>query len=212
MRSRLRRPLAASTALLLAVLCAAAAEEPRDRARRLAEQAFAAIARADGRTDGWEAGYEEAERIADEAARADPKYPDAPYAAFVALGRRAERSGKTSQMASLPRLKELLDRTLELDPRHAHAWEAKGEMLMQLPWLMGGSEKGGVEALERSAELAPRWAKPRLRLAEHHLRKGDLERARVEAEKARELAREARDAELETQSSRVLAEIASGEG
>jgi hypothetical protein len=94
-------------------------------------------------------------------------------------------------MASLSELKRLLDRTLELDPSHAQAWEAKGEMLLRLPRLMGGSASEGERALRRSAELAPRWAKPQLRLAELDWKNGRADAARAEASHARDLARAA---------------------
>jgi tetratricopeptide (TPR) repeat protein len=185
--------------LLFAVLLSAqgALGDPpaarQDEARSLAEQAFAARREADQLQDGWSAVYARGIALAQQAIALDPTLADAYFAAFLNIGRKSERSGAGSQMANLSELKRLLDRTLELDPSHAHAWEAKGEMLLRLPRLMGGSTSEGERALRRSAELAPQWAKPQLRLAELDWKNGRADEARAEALRARDLARAAGD-------------------
>ncbi len=165
----------------------------QDEARSLAEQAFAARKVADRLQNGWEAAYDRGIALANQAIVLDPSLADAYFAAFLNLGRKSERTGVGSQMTNVSELKRLLDRTLELDPRHAQAWEAKGEMLLRLPFVMGGSTVEGERALRRSAELAPAWAKPQLRLAELDWKKGRAKEARAEALRARDLARAAGD-------------------
>ena len=108
---------------------------------------------------------------------------------------------------SVSRLKGLLRKTLELDSRHAHAWEAQGEMLMRLPWLLGGSDEEGERALRRAAELAPKWAKPRLRLAEFDFERGRKARARAEAVIARDLAKAAGDDDYRAEAEALLRKI-----
>jgi tetratricopeptide (TPR) repeat protein len=165
----------------------------QDEARSLAEEAFATRREADRLQDGWGAVYDRGIALAKQAIALDPALADAYFAVFLNMGRKAERSGVGSQMATLSELKRLLDRTLELDPSHAQAWEAKGEMLLRLPRLMGGSTSDGERALRRSAELAPQWAKPHLRLAELDWKNGRADEARAEALRARDLARAAGD-------------------
>ncbi|MGH7897765.1 MAG: hypothetical protein ACREQQ_07425, partial [Candidatus Binatia bacterium] len=81
------------------------------------------------------------------------------------------------------------------------------EMLLRLPWLLGGSETEGEQALRRSQELAPKWAKPPLRLAEFHWKKGKTEEARAEALHASELARAAGDGDGLKAAEALLGEI-----
>jgi tetratricopeptide (TPR) repeat protein len=145
--------------------------------------------KADKLENGWEAVYDSGIGLAEQAIARDPSVADGHYALFVNLGRKAERTGVAAQTMKISRLKKLLDKTLELDPRHADAWEAKGEMLIRLPRLFGGSEIEGERALRHSAELDPKWAKPPLRLAELDWKKGRVDQARAEAERARDLAR-----------------------
>jgi len=165
----------------------------REEAQRLADEAFAMHKKADKLETGWEAVYDSGIGLAEQAIARDPSVADGHYALFVNLGRKAERTGVAAQAMKISQLKKLLAKTLELDPRHADAWEAKGEMLMRLPRLFGGSEAEGELALRRSAELAPKWAKPPLRLAELDWKKGRVDQARAEAERARDLARASGD-------------------
>jgi tetratricopeptide (TPR) repeat protein len=161
--------------------------------RLLVERSFEELRRGDALASGWQEAYRRGAELAEEAIARDPRDAQAYYALFCNLGRQAERSGAAAQAVSVPRLKRLLDRVLELDPNHAHAWEARGEMLLRLPWWLGGSVSQGLEALERAATLEPSWAKPRLKLAEAHRAAGDRERAESHARAALEAARESGD-------------------
>jgi tetratricopeptide (TPR) repeat protein len=176
----------------------------------LAREAFAKYRQAEARQDGWAAVYDEGIALAEKAVALDPQSADAHYALFLNLGRKSERSGLTAQAQNIGRLRKLLDRTLELDPKHAHAWEAQGEMLQRLPWFMGGSKRKGEEALRHAAELDPRWPKPRLRLAQYYFDEGRSEEARTEAERARDLAVAAGDEDWRSEAEHLLSEISSG--
>ena len=195
MSKRRRATIAAAVGLLLCcgLVLAQSRGSPREDAQRLADEALAMGKKGDKLETGWESVYDSGIGLAEQAIARDPSVADGHYALFVNLGRKAERTGVASQTMKISRLKKLLDKTLELDPRHAHAREAKGEMLMRLPRLFGGSEAEGERALRRSAELAPKWAKPPLRLAELDWKKGRVDQARAEAERARDLARTSGD-------------------
>jgi len=179
----------------------------QEEAQALAEQAFAANRQGNQLESGWDAAYDHGITLANQAIAVDPGLADAYYALFLNLGRKSERGGVGSQMKNLSQLKSLVDRTLELDPHHAHAWEAKGEMLVRLPRLLGGSTTEGEKALRRSAELAPQWPKPVLRLAEIDWKNGQKESARSEALRARDLARAAGDEDYLKAAEALLGEM-----
>ena len=190
-----------SAAALGVILCrgmavAADAAIPREAAQRLADQALEERKKADRLETGWQEVYDHGIELANQAIALDPSVADAHYALFVNLGKKSERTGVGSQFMNISRLKELLNKTLELDPNHAHAWEAKGEMLLRMPRLWGGSASEGERALRRAAELAPRWSKPELRLAELDWKNGRAAEARTEAERARDLARASEEDDL----------------
>ena len=201
-----RLPIAAALALALccAPVTASAQADRRDQAQRLADEALAMGKKADKLETGWQAAYDSGIALAEQAIAADPGVADAHYALFVTLGRKAERTGISAQAMQISKLKGLLDKTLVLEPGHAHAWEAKGEMLMRLPRLFGGSESDGESALRHSADLDPKWAKPPLRLAEFDWKKGRGNQARAEAERARDLARAAGDTDFVAEAEALL--------
>ena len=146
--------------------------------------------------EGWRPILDEGVRLAERAVELDPRNAEARYVLFLNLGTRAERSGVGTQLFIVRRLRSLLDETIELDPAHAHAWEARGEMLAKLPRFLGGSLPEAEKSLQRATELAPDWAKPWLRLAE--LARPDNPReARELADRARRLACEGRNPDAE---------------
>jgi len=163
--------------------------------------------RADRLESGWEEAYDHGLELANQALALDPTVADAHFAIFTNMGRKAERTGVGAQFMHVSKLKALLDKTIELDPNHAPAWEAKGEMLMRLPRLLGGSAAEGEKALRLSAALDPKWAKPPLRLAEVDLKNGRLAAARGEAQRARELALASSEEEYLREAEELLRKI-----
>lgn len=205
--------LAALTVLLLRVetsVAGTAEEAKRRTAIQLAEESIAEHHRGDELKEDAEAAYDHGIELAERAVATDPSYADGYYALFLNLGRKSERSGLSFRMRNVGRLKSLLHKTIELDRHHAHAWEAMGEMLLQLPWVLGGSEEEGERALKRSAELDSRWPKPPLRLAEFYRKKGKVAAARAYVELARDLARAAGDADYLDQAERLLEQTNAG--
>lgn len=180
------RRFGAACVIWLSVALASAAASPD--ASSLAKESIDRFDRAEQAKDGWKELYDEGVALAEQAIERDPNATDAHYALFLNLGRRSERSGVGAQIFTVRRLKKLLDRTIELDPQHAHAWEARGEMLLALPRLLGGSRSEGEAALRRAAEIDPEWPKPWLRLAALFRDEDEPEQARALAEHAKTLA------------------------
>lgn len=210
-RSPSGRPILLYAVVILTLACGPALglsdHSRRAEAQQLADAAFAERQRADRLENDWEATYDSGIELAKRAIAIDPSLAEGYFALFVNLGRKSERASVAAQAMRISELKKLLEKTLELDPEHAHAWEAKGEMLMRLPRLFGGSEKQGEQALRRSAELDRKWAKPVLRLAQYDWKKGRRAEARAEAEHARELARAAGDEDFTKAANDLLREI-----
>ena len=202
----------ATLVLAAAALAASAGEDenPGEIARGLVIRAFAELRRGDSLPDEDAAkAYTQGLELARRATRLDPGNADAWYALFCHRGRLIESSNVASQMFQVSKLRSLLDKVLEIDPSHAHAWQARGEMLLRLPWLFGGSESEGEEALLRAAELEPGWAKPWIRLAELENERGNEEQAALLARRARELAASSDDEELRTRADRLLERLGS---
>jgi tetratricopeptide (TPR) repeat protein len=170
----------------------------------MAEESRQAYHRAEGAQTGWAEIYDEGIDLARRSIALDPSNAEAHYSLFLNLGRKSERTGISAQFRNVSELKSELAKTIELDPNHAHAWEAQGEMLLQLPRLMGGSRSEGEKALRRSQDLAPNWAKPPLRLAELHEKDGDTAKARAEASRALELARKSGDTRVASDAEAIM--------
>lgn len=159
-----------------------------ESAASLVRESIARYHAAESAREDWREITDEGTRLAERAGELDPKNADARYALFLNLGLRAQRSGLGAQLFTVRRLRTLLDETIALDPRHAHAWEARGEMLARMPRLLGGSREEAEKAYQRSSEIDPEWAKPWLRLAELARENDHPKRAQELGERARRLA------------------------
>jgi tetratricopeptide (TPR) repeat protein len=198
------RLAALGTTIALAAHVAAADSTAESEARRLADESRRAYHRAEAAETGWAEIYDQGIDLARRSIALDPSNAEAHYSLFLNLGRKSQRTGVTAQFRNISELKAELAKTLDLDPNHANAWEAQGEMLLQLPRLLGGSRSEGENALRRSQELAPSWAKPPLRLAELYEKDGNMAEARTEASRALELARKSGDTRLASDAEAIL--------
>jgi hypothetical protein len=106
---------------------------------------------------------------AEEAVRADSKDAVAHFAVFCNLGKRLEvkrqSGGLFSTLGDLGRLQQEIDIALELSPDYAAALAAKGEMLVELPRLLGGDPQEGERLLRRAVALLPDDPRMHLMLA-----------------------------------------------
>ena len=96
---------------------------------------------------------------AEEAVRMDAQDAVAHFAVFCNLGKRLqmEQSGFRLfvPLAELSRARNELDVALRLVPDYAAALAAKGEMLVELPRLLGGDAREGELLLRRAAASDP---------------------------------------------------------
>jgi hypothetical protein len=128
------------------------ATEEAARARAAAATALADAEQLGDKRDR-EVAFDHAARLAERAVKLDESNAEGHYLLFWALGRWTEMQNPLRQAMTLPRLRREIDRTIQLDPRHARGLSAKGEMLFRLPALLGG-DRAGAEAYLRRAIAA----------------------------------------------------------
>jgi hypothetical protein len=108
-------------------------------------------------------------RRAEDAVELDPRDASAHFAMFCNLGKRMQMRRQTVGVAAMPidlaRARREIDSALELAPSYPAALAAKGQMLIELPRLLGGDHVEGVRLLEAAVRLVPDDARMRVMLA-----------------------------------------------
>ena len=130
----------------------------------LAAQSLAVYAHYEASEEEWEAIIERAQRMGEEAVKADSTNPDAHYQSAHAVGRYAQRVGAWTALRQglAGKIRDLLEATLALDPDYVDAnlalggWhadiDAEGFMARRM---YGGKKEEAVRLFERALELAP---------------------------------------------------------
>ena len=106
---------------------------------------------------------------AEEAVKANPRDAVAHFAVFCNLGKRLDMErhggGLFATLGDLRRVRSEIDITLALAPDYPAALAAKGQMLVELPRLLGGDAQEGERLLRRAVALDPDDTRMRLMLA-----------------------------------------------
>ncbi len=130
----------------------------------LAAQSLAVYAHYEASEEEWEAIIERAQRMGEEAVKADSTNPDAHYQSAHAVGRYAQRVGAWTALRQglAGKIRDLLEATLALDPDYVDAnlalggWhadiDAEGFMARRL---YGGKKEEAIVLFDRALELAP---------------------------------------------------------
>ena len=107
---------------------------------------------------------------AEEAVRTDPADAVAHFAVFCTLGKRLQMNwgggGVFAALREIGRVRQEIDIALSLAPDYPAALAAKGEMLIELPGLLGGDAEEGERLLRRAAAIDPGDRRIRVMLAE----------------------------------------------
>src|SRR6184192_1137986 len=155
----LKRAAAAAVALLALACCARAADPPGSpRANQALAVCLAAAASPEERRANLARGL----ALAEEAVAADERDAKAHFAVFCNLGNDLKLRGVALQsLFAMRRLRREIDRTLELAPDYADGLVGKGELLCELPRLLGGDAAEGERLLRAALRVDPGAEAPR---------------------------------------------------
>jgi len=174
------------------VASARAADPPGTDASRRAQQRCAAANQLAG--EARAKALRESLADADAAIAADDADALAHFAAFCALGGLLRAQGVSlAAPLQLRRLRREVDRTLELAPDFADALAGKGELLLNVPRLLGGDPAEGERLLRRALAIDPDYLGPRFALVDALRARGATDEARREAAQALAIAERKRD-------------------
>ncbi|MEX5213976.1 MAG: tetratricopeptide repeat protein [Nitrospiraceae bacterium] len=126
------------------------------------------------------AAYDAGARAAKRAFEIDDRNADAHFFHALNIGSAARLQGVTHAALTVKDIKHCALRAIELDPNHSQAMQMMGGLLMELPWLLGGSEKKAQEYLERSIAIDGNFANARIMLAKLYKKQGRSEEARTQ--------------------------------
>ena len=176
--------LGAGIATVVQVSAAALAADPKGSPR--AEEALALCNTSGGVPAGDKAALlDRSLALAEEAIAGDGADAKAHFAAFCALGHRMELDGKgIRSLLALRRLRQEIDRTLELAPDYSDALMGKASLLLGAPRILGGDAAEAERLLRRALALDPEYGAARLRLASALADRGARDEARTEARRA----------------------------
>ncbi len=121
---------------------------------------------------------------AEEAVKENPRDAGAHFAIFCNLGRQLMNRtgwGLLTAFGDLHRAKEEVDAALALEPDYPGALAAKGEMLAELPRLLGRDRAEAERLLRRAVKLEPADPRMRLMLANVLQTVGQRDEARAQA-------------------------------
>jgi len=178
-----RRAAAAAAVALLALTCCARAADPPGSPR--ANQALAVCLAAAASPEERRANLARGLALAEEAVAADERDPKAHFAVFCNLGNDLKLRGVALQsLFAMRRLRREIDRTLELAPDYADALVGKGELLLDLPRLLGGDAAEGERLLRAALRVDPDYIDAHLGLARALAARGAGDEARAEARRA----------------------------
>lgn len=98
--------------------------------------------------------YARGEAYADEAIAADPRSPDAYYWKSAHIGRWGQTRGILNSLFRASDMRDLLEKTISLDPQHADAFFVLGQLYSKVPGMISfGDAAYGVSLGRRAVDL-----------------------------------------------------------
>ena len=198
---------AAAAMALLALAGPARAADPPGSPR--ADQALAVCLAAAATPEERRANLARGLALAEEAVAVDERDAKAHFAIFCNLGTDLKLRGVAlTSLFAIRRLRREIDRTLELAPDYADALVGKGELLCELPRVLGGDAAEGERLLRAALRVDPGFIEARLGLVRALAARGERDEARAEARRALAEAERAPDPARATEARRLLAQLA----
>lgn len=115
------------------------------------------------------ADYDLARKDCEKSVALNPSDADAHFWYGVAMGRWGETKGILKAMFLIKPIREQMNETLRLDPKHGGAHHVLGEMLWQIPGFAGGDKRKALEEFELAVKLSPTHSANYQPLAEAYL-------------------------------------------
>jgi tetratricopeptide (TPR) repeat protein len=154
------------------------------------------------------AHFERGQTLAEKAVELDNRSADAHFALFCSIGERMRSNGEVVfSVLEYGRMMEALDQTLLLNPNHNDALSAKGTLLVEVPWFLGGDPKKGEVMLRQVIEDDPASINARMVVARLCAEREEHQEAFDLAKKALELARAGNREDLLPEAQKTFSEI-----
>jgi tetratricopeptide (TPR) repeat protein len=199
----LASPLAATTAVEAArALVARYHEDPAglDRARDLLERALATDRQLDtmimlsyvcflqgdtraATTDEKLAAYDRGREVGKRAIELAPRNHDAHVWYAINTGRWGQTKGIMRSLFLLPTVREEIDTIFALDPRSVRGHSLAGNVMLELPGIVGGDRAKAEAHFKQGLEIDPRFTILRIDLARVYIATGRYAEARRELQR-----------------------------
>jgi len=128
------------------------------------------------------AAYDAGAGAAKQAFEMDDRLADAHLFHALNMGSAARLRGVTNAALAVKEIKYCAQRAIDLDPQHSQALQMMGGLLMEIPWILGGSDKKAQDYLERSVAADGNFANAHMMLAKLYLKQGRREEAKKQLE------------------------------
>ena len=129
------------------------------------------------------AAYDRGREIGKRAVELAPKNPEAHVWYGINTGRWGQTKGIMRSLFLLTTVREEVDATLALDPKHLRALALQGNVFFEVPRLYAGRGREAVEQFRKTLEIDPHFTNARIDLARVLMASGRYGDARGELQK-----------------------------
>jgi len=151
--------------------------------------------------------YRQAQAWGEKALAQNPDSAEANFILFAARGRLLLSEGLLTHLLEFHDISRYLERALALDPDYANALAARGGMLLDLPFYLGGDPAQAEQILRKAVKINPTGPGTRLGLAKALLRNGDSPGAKQQLVLAAHYACVEHRAKTLTEVNKVLSQV-----
>ncbi len=122
--------------------------------------------------------FEEGRDYGKEAMKMDDTSAWAHFWYMVNVGRIGQTKGVLNSLILVPEVEKEINKTLQLDPEHTGALDAKAMLFYELPGLLGGNLNKSIEALTEGIALDSNYTLLYVDMGKVYMKKKDYEKAR----------------------------------